>query len=84
MLNWREWQTGPSGYRYRTGSQYRGGTEWDRWVELENPGTVTLNFSHVHYGSVQIPTIYHIEPGTSLQIKLSTGPVASWGWDVTP
>jgi hypothetical protein len=81
-LNWEHWINTPLYYRYRFGSRYLGNDNWERYLELENFGQQELHFSGVHYGQIRDLLDYVVKPKDLIQIKLISGPLATWRWDV--
>ena len=81
-LNWEHWINTPPYYRYRFGSRYLGNDTWERYLELENFGQQELHFSGVHYGQIRDLLDYVVKPKDLIQIKLMSGPLATWRWDV--
>jgi hypothetical protein len=82
-IDWRHWVV-TGNFRYRAGCRYAGGTNWERYLELENTAGATLRFSGIAYGEVHADDVVLSPASRSIQIKLVCGPVASWSWDVTP
>ena len=81
-LNWEHWTNTPLYYRYRFGSRYLGNDTWERYLELENFGQQVLHFSGVHYGQIRDLLDYVVKPKDLIEIKLISGPLATWSWDV--
>ena len=81
-IDWRHWVVSEN-FRYRVGCHYAGGTDWERYLELENTSEATLRFSGIGYGEARANDVVLSPESRSTQIKLVYGPVAEWSWNVT-
>jgi hypothetical protein len=81
-IDWRHWVVSEN-FRYRVGCRYAGGTDWERYLELENTSEATLRFSGIGYGEARANDAVLSPESRSAQIKLVYGPVAKWSWKVT-
>jgi hypothetical protein len=82
LIDWRHWVVSEN-FRYRVGCRYAGGTDWERYLELENTSQATLRFSGIGYGEAHAADVVLSPESRSVQIKLIFGPVARWSWQVT-
>lgn len=80
-IDWQHWVVSEN-FRYRVGSRYAGGTNWERYLELENTSKATLRFSGIGYGEARANDVILSPDNHSIQIKLVYGPVAKWSWNV--
>jgi hypothetical protein len=70
-------------FRYRTGLRQVGPLEWERYLEIENlVPEQRLEFSAIHYGEVKTSDVVLQGGVRAVQIKLNSGPLSSWGWDL--
>jgi hypothetical protein len=81
-IDWRHWVVSEN-FRYRVGSRYAGGTDWERYLELESTSEATLRFTGIGYGEARANDVVLSPESRSARIKLVYGPAAKWKWKVT-
>jgi hypothetical protein len=68
-------------YRYRTGSRYAGGGNWERYITFESRENV--RFSEISYGSVKASEVLLSPSNPVAKIVLLLPSASRWTWNAS-